>query len=246
MIGPATSRFASAILPALLLLVACAGEEEVPAEPTWNLVMSGADQTGTVGEPLAQPITITLERADGSSAVSFPLRITTVSGSLGIGVPGRGSVGGDGATLNIMSTDGAVELRVTLGPTPGPQTFELRAPGMRLSQPVTLVELTAGPGPVAHVFRIGDARTGAPGEPLDIGLVIRDRFENPIEGIEVHWTPAAGVATPAASTSDASGRAITAWTLPQDEGVHTLDVEIAGIGMFRFQATAVNTENTDS
>jgi hypothetical protein len=77
----------------------------------------------------------------------------------------------------------------------------------------------------------GDKQNGTVGQALPDSLVIRvtDRFNNPVQGAEVTWTPDnGGSVDPATSTTDGAGRASTVRTLGLQPGTYTTKVSVTG------------------
>jgi hypothetical protein len=77
----------------------------------------------------------------------------------------------------------------------------------------------------------GDKQNGTVGQAVPDSLVIRvtDRFNNPVQGVEVTWTPDnGGSVDPATSTTDGSGRAGTRRILGLQPGTYTTQVTVAG------------------
>ncbi len=77
----------------------------------------------------------------------------------------------------------------------------------------------------------GDRQNGTVGQALPDSLVIRvtDRFDNPVPGAGVTWTPDnGGSVDPATSTTDNSGRAGTMRTLGLQPGTYTTQATVTG------------------
>src|SRR5262249_46048296 len=77
----------------------------------------------------------------------------------------------------------------------------------------------------------GDRQNGTVGQPLPDSPVVRitDRFDNPVAGAEVTWTADnGGSVDPAASTTDADGRAATTRTLGTQPGTFTTQAAVTG------------------
>jgi hypothetical protein len=247
-----TRRLSSSCLTVVLLalasvITACEEDPVTIRRPDpATLLVNGADQTGTVGERLAQDFVISVRRTDGSLMPNVQVALTCVDGEGGVRIPGHGSASGNGATI-ITSTGsgGTVIAEVTLGPRTGLNTFRVSATGIPTADSVRTVYANALPGPVSRVIRSGDGQVGQPGQRLglDVALVIQDRFGNAVPGVEVQWSPASGAGSvnPGRSNSDGEGLARTAWTLGPALGSQTVDAEIANVGRFRFQATSTNT-----
>lgn len=85
--------------------------------------------------------------------------------------------------------------------------------------------------PANLVIVRGDRQNGTVGQPVPDSLVIRvtDRFNNPVSGAAVTWTPDnGGSVDPATSTTDGSGRAATRRILGLQPGTYTTQVTVTG------------------
>jgi hypothetical protein len=84
--------------------------------------------------------------------------------------------------------------------------------------------------PANLVILDGDRQNGTVGQALPESLVIRvtDRFNDPVQGAVVTWTPDNGSVNPATSTTDASGRASTTRILGLQPGTYTTQVTVTG------------------
>lgn len=138
-----------------------------------------------------------------------------------------------GGTVNAPSVltdpDGVARVRWTLGPLSGLQTMIASVPGVA---PLTYQATARAGNAEALVVVSGNNQSGPPGAPLPNSLRVRatDHFGNPVAGVTVTWTPAAGSGSvnPAQSTTDAGGLAATQWTLSANGGQKTLVANGAG------------------
>jgi Big-like domain-containing protein len=103
-------------------------------------------------------------------------------------------------------------------------------------------DLRTAPHPLRKVVpENGDQQIGSPGQPLAVPLVVRvvDEDGTPLPGVTVQWTADDGGALlPAESTTDASGRAQTVWTLGAAVGSQHADAVVDGATRAQFVATA--------
>lgn len=89
----------------------------------------------------------------------------------------------------------------------------------------------------------GNNQTGVVGTalPATLSVVVRDTKGRLISGQRVDWDVAAGAGTvtPAASRTDASGVAVTTWTLGTTAGVGRVSAQVTGVNPVTFVATVL-------
>lgn len=120
----AQRRLFVAALIAAASTTACKAPTGLPPELASIEVLSGADQQGTAGVALPEPVVARALDVNGDPSVR-PVYVTVVSGAGGIAFPGRRGLG-DGVTLESPElTD--VSVVWTLGPSTGGQTLEVFA-----------------------------------------------------------------------------------------------------------------------
>lgn len=100
-------------------------------------------------------------------------------------------------------------------------------------------------GPTAAVASSGDAQHAARSAPLNdpLEVTVTGPGNQPYPGASVTWSVVAGGGTvhPTMATTDAQGRATTAWTLGSSLGPQTVTAEVAGLGTnVTFSATALD------
>jgi hypothetical protein len=122
----------------------------------------------------------------------------------------------------------------------GAQTA-VAAAGHLKGSPLTFQQL-ALPGNVATLVAVsGAGQTGEAGKALATPLKVKvaDASGNPIEGLSISWSVAAGNGSvdPSSSRSNAEGVAASVWTLPQEPGPATLTASVPGLAPVSFQAT---------
>jgi len=87
----------------------------------------------------------------------------------------------------------------------------------------------------------GNNQTGVVGTalPATLSVVVRDTKGRLISGQRVDWDVAAGAGTvsPASSRTDASGVAVTTWTLGTTAGVGRVSAQVTGVNPAAFAAT---------
>ncbi len=171
--------------------------------PTRVLASAGNNQTGIVGNLLAQDLVVRV-----TDDLDNPKAGITVSFAVATG----------GGTLSVSSalTDatGNASVKWTLGPSTGTQIVVATVAGLT---PLTL-SATANAEPAASVVVVsGDNQTGLPAQTLLSPIVAKvvDRFGNPVAGASVTFTPAAGsgIVTPATVITNVAGTASASWKL---------------------------------
>ena len=220
------ARRAAVLAAGCVLLVACNGDLTLPDDgggvtpgPDAISVQGGNGQEGTVGEVLAQALTV---------------RVT----SDGKPIAGQGVVfeadDGDGQLVpdtTVTNASGEATALWTLGSTPGGHsaTAKLITGGKTVR---FTAEAAVGP-PASLTIVSGDEQRGEAfaelAEPLVVAVA--DRFGNPVEGVLIRWDVTAGRGELSAdeSTSDGSGRSQVSWTLGFFLGTQTADARVEGL-----------------
>jgi len=199
--------------------------ETAPAE---IVIVSGDDQIAEVGDTLSN---IRVRVVD---ALGRPVSTTVTF----VAVSGGGGVIGEGA-----STDTAGIARLhgwILGTTPGTNTLEARVEGI---EAVTFTATALAGAPHTLAIVAGDGQTAEVGAPVPEAPAVRltDRFGNPLAGVVVTFTVAAGDGsiTSASDTTDVDGVATAGvWTLGPTGGTNTLVAQITSGLSVTFTATA--------
>ena len=218
------------------LLVACSDSSGTDdgGPPASMEVVGGNGQQGVVGEELADPLVVKVTDDRGR-----PVRGQLVNWRV---TAGGGSVFAGSALTN---REGVAQERWTLGTVAGAaQRVEARAVDDVTGAALVFAtfEATAEPGPATTLEPTVDGPLAAPvGAALPAPITARatDRFDNPVPGVAVTWTPSGGgSADPAASATDAEGEASTTWTLGSGAGEQSLVASSGSLEPARFTATA--------
>lgn len=173
-------------------------------------LVSGDNQTGTVGSLLAAELVVRVTDNKGAAVTAYPVDFTVLSGSATI----------SGETTHRVMTDaqGLARAALTLGTTAG--TISVTA---RTAPLATLVPFTARATSGA-AYRMsaqsGFTQSGTPGRTLTNPIVaaITDRYGNPVAGYAVQFEVVSGGgnmngARAQVVVSDAAGTASAFWTL---------------------------------
>lgn len=202
-----------------LALLSCGGGGG-PSEPprATSLSKGGGDgQRGTVGVPLATPITVTVLSGSSPMAGVQVTFVTTDGGSTSPGTATTGPEGGATTTWN-------------LGPTPGSQVLRATVPNL----PEVTFTATAEPGPPARVVpAFGSSQTGVITRPLPerLGARVTDLVGNPLPGQMVTFVVVGGGGTivDAVQVSDSSGLARPGdWILGPALGFQSVEARVEG------------------
>ena len=204
------------------------------AEPTnGRIVLDGGDgQVDTVGKQLSTPYTVLVTDDAG-----LPLPGVIVGWSV---TSGGGSVS---TASTATDASGIARTIATLGTTVGAQAVRATASGYSGS-PIGFTATGVADAPSQLSQSAGDgqdgARTRALAQPL--AVLVRDRYDNPVEGATVNWTVTVGGGSVAGPTSmtTAGGIASMTLTLGPSLGVNAVNASVAGVaGTVTFTATGV-------
>ena len=191
--------------------------------------VSGDNQTAPVGSVLSVPLVVRVTDGAGNPVSGVTVAWTAAGG---------GTVS---AATSTTDAGGHASVQRTLGRAAGTGTTRATAAGLTGS-PVTFTSV-AQPGGAATLQLVsGNDQSAETGTAVVQPLVVRvvDASGNGIPGQAVSWVIAGGggTATPASTTTDASGRASTVWKLGPSAGPNTLSAVVSGVGVVGFRATA--------
>ncbi|HAC05845.1 MAG TPA: hypothetical protein DCF71_08270, partial [Gemmatimonadetes bacterium] len=194
-------------------------------------IVSGADQSATVGQALGDAIVTRSEDAGGAVVAGGSLRFVVSSG-------------GGAVADSTVATDnqGLASTTWTLGTVAGEQHIAVSVQGST----TTLLEVSAT-GLAAEADSLvkasGDLQSGAIDQPLTDSIVVQlqDEFGNGVAGGEVTFavTGGGGAVSAETVTTDSGGFAQTVWTLGPTVGAATLSATALGIPTVAFTATAM-------
>lgn len=223
------------MLAALVLIVACEDASTplnvVPLLPE-HYELVGTDQTGMVGEPLAEPIVLTVTDEFGNP---------TPHGFVEVELPD------EAGSLQISDTTtdegGRIEASWTLGTRAGEYAATLHVTNL---EPITF-RATAEPGPPDSLTRSGDSQAAPAGTALPEPLVVEvaDRYGNPIRALPVEWEVTAGDAAldSASAATDSLGRAHAWLTVGTTQTASTIVARVDTLPEVEFRAVAGNPLN---
>ncbi len=197
-------------------------EGTLPPVPTTLSIISGDNQSGLVGEALANPFAVAVRDENGN-----PLEGVTVTFAV--------SAGGGSLSDTSVETDanGLAQSILALGSDPGANTVEVSAENIEETATFTAEGTLPPPTPTALSIVSGENQEGLTGETLANPLVVQvhDQYGNPIEGVTVTFTvhTGTGALLDTTVTTDENGRAETTLTLGNDPGANTVQVSVEGI-----------------
>lgn len=216
--------------------VACAdgsslGPGPQPGAPAALTIVSGAEQTGTVGSTLAAPIVAQVTDAWGQPVPGVMVTFAAADGA--------GEFSPAGAATDEAGNAGS---RWTLGTTSGSASGTARTADLTAA-----FSASALPGPPMRLeVAAGEDQTAPAGGPVPVGpaVAVLDAAGNPVPGLEVSFTviSGGGTATPARVTTGADGvAAVEAWVLGETAGTNTLQatLETAPAAAVELEATGV-------
>jgi hypothetical protein len=233
---PHLGRAAAALFCATLLAVACDSPSDPDNRtPAAIAVVSGADQQGTAGQELPNPIAVKVTDSGGRPVVGQTVTFHVTAGG--------GHVFSGSATTN---AEGIAQERWTVGTTAGSvQTLEARVvngSGTTLTATVSATVRAAAPAQLVRVNASATLAGVVNSVVADTPAVrVLDASGNGVPGVTVTWAVGAGSGTTAAATSvtDANGVARMPWTLgPASSGFQTLTASVTGLPAVGFQARA--------
>lgn len=223
--------------PALALsavaLAAC-NSDDGPRAPATVAALSSTAIAGTVGELAADPLAVKVSDDRGA-----PLG--------GIIVTFQVAEGGGTVTPAVDTTDntGEASTRWRLGGTAGAQRVTASVTGVTTTVNFTAAATAGAPASVA--IQGGDNQTAAAGAAVATApsVVVRDRFNNPVNATSVFFSVAAGggTVTGAGALTNATGVAtVGGWTLGPAVGANRLTALVVANGVasnpVTFNATA--------
>jgi len=217
-----------------LLLVAgtlgCSSDLLLPEPPDGgqNVALTkvdGDEQTGTVGEPLPEPLIVQVltqrEQPATGRKVAFVLSAD----------PAAGEVSPDTA---VTDDQGRATARWTLGTAPGPHIVVAQLVGGEAENQIAQFRAAATAGSPDTVTAASPlAQPGRRAREVGSAPVVHvvDRYGNPVENAQVVWQVTAGEGRVEApiTVTDVTGNATVRWTLGDRIGVHKLTATIGSI-----------------
>ncbi|HEX2718230.1 MAG TPA: Ig-like domain-containing protein [Gemmatimonadaceae bacterium] len=185
-------------------------------------------QQSNAGSALANPVGVLVKDSYGNLVSGANVSFAPNAGS--------GSVNPASAASDV---DGKALTQWTLGTAAGP----MKLVATLGSLPAVNLTATATSGVAASVARqdLSDNQTGTVGVALSrpVGVIVKDQYGNPVQGVSVSFAPANGSSVqPASASTDASGMASTSWTMGTVAGQMNMNVTAGSLAPVAFVATA--------
>ena len=234
------------------LYVSLTVEAVEPPVATTLEIVSGNNQTGTMGQALASSFVVRLKDQNGSAmsgqTVTFSIGTKPVS-SMGASLS---------ATTATTGAKGLASTTLTLGDTPG--TYEVTASvtksdGTKLEVSFTATATAAPPPPppppakVATTLqkRSGDGQSAQVSTQLSSAFVVRvlDQDGNALGGVSVSFSvsPSSGRLSASSATTGSNGQASTRLTLGSTTGTYTVTASVTKSDNTKLTVTFTATAN---
>lgn len=189
--------------------------------------VGGNLQSGTVGRPLPEPISVRVVAADS------------------LGVPGvrvRFRAAGLGAvvdTLVVSDSSGLARTVVTLGFVAGPESYVAQVAGLGS---LTFSAVALPEPPRRLLISGGDGQTGVAGTvlPEPFAILVTDTYNNPVPGTPLTWTILEGNGSFVESSAETTleGKGFARFRLGSQAGLNRVRVSLATGATAEFTAAA--------
>jgi adhesin/invasin len=215
------------------LLAACNGDDG-PRQPATIAVVSSGTVVGTVGELLPDPLEVRVTDNGGSPVGGVVVTFTVAEGA-GTVTP----------AVDTTDNNGNASTRWRLGSGAGTQRVTASVPGVSTAATFTATATAGLPAIVA--VNGGDNQTAAAGATVATppSVIVRDRFNNPVNGVTVFFSVVAGggEVSAAGATTNSQGIATAgSWRLGPSAGANRLSALVLASGVtanpVTFTATA--------
>jgi plastocyanin len=233
-------RLTSLVVSLGYLLLGCGGGGDGGTPPPTTTIAkassnNGDAQSGTVGQPLATPLSVVVTEGGSASSGATVAWSTTASG---------GSV--DPASA-VTDANGIASSTWTLGTVSGSQTTQATLSGAAGS-PVSF-SATAGPDAAATLAPAdGDDQSGVINTQLaaPVRAKVADRFDNGVPGVAVGWAVTGGTVSAGTVATDAAGISGVNVTLGGTAGPITITATAGSLtgSPLAFTATATTAPTT--
>jgi hypothetical protein len=193
-------------------------------------IVSGDNQSGPVGQPLAEPLVVQVTDAFGNPIAGVSIQWQA---------DGGGSVSAD---LTTTDEAGRAAVERILGGAVGTQHAVASAEGLAGSPTTFTHSALAGDANRLEIVA-GNEQSSVVGTrvPEELAVRLLDANDNPVPGVAVAWVvgTGGGSVAPETSATDAAGVSTTVWTLGPQPGANTVSAVVSGVAVVQFTATAV-------
>ena len=213
------------------------------------LKISGYNQQGSSGVPLAQPFVVAVQDENGSAVEGVQVTFTVTEGG-----------GTLSSTTSTTDANGQAATTLTLGSDPGPNTVSATVAGLEPETFTAIGQATADSDgddeqaddeqamPQSLTKVSGEGQAGQAGTTLAEPFVVSvlDQNGSAYAGAVVTFSVTAGGGTLSATTAttNASGQARSTLTLGSDPGPNTVSATVEGLEPVTFTATAIGQDQT--
>jgi hypothetical protein len=217
----------------------------LPTVPSGLTIVSGDQQSGTVGTSLQAPLAVLVRDAHGNATGGVTVQFDVVTGGGRIVGAIQAAAAGAESITSVADAEGVARVaQWVLGTSAGSNTVRASAEGV--AEPVIFSATGRAGPPLAMTSHDGDQQTALPGAvlPVQPAVRVRDAFDNGVPGVTVRFTVTAGggSVTGELAVTDGTGvAAVGSWTLGSATGANALLAEAAGLEAISFAATAGQT-----
>jgi hypothetical protein len=222
----------SGTLLSTAMLGSCGEPTPMGLLPAGLAVSSGDEQSGTAGQPLQQPLVVTLAEASGRAVGGAQIRWEVISG------------GGAISSFTYTDVTGRASATWTLGLVGRTQTVLVSVPSSSV-----IFTATANGAATELVLIAGDGQAAIIDDTLPVLLRVRATNDASagVAGVTVIWAATGGgQASSSAAVTDALGEAVTTWVLGPTLGTQAVTATVTGLigSPVQFTATANAATNT--
>lgn len=227
-LGQANTRWTLGASVGVMRLRAISGSDTLVFQATTTAdiisATAGDNQTARFGTTLGTPLAVTARDLSGAAVPGVVVTFTPAAGS--------GSVA---PTTVTTDATGVARTLWTLGAAPGPMRLTASAPTAAQT-----IEFRATASGDLLTVASGQNQAAAAGAllPAPVVMQVRRADGTAVSGVELTFSPSDGSVSPATATTDAAGRAQTAWTLGTAAGPQALTVSAASTLPATITATA--------
>ncbi len=212
----------SALVLSAAALAACKGDDG-PRPLAAVAVVSTSQFTGSVGDLIPEALVVKVTDDQGVARGGVPVSFAVAEGG--------GTVS---PAVDTTDNSGEASTRWRLGGTTGPQRVTASVTGVATAASFTATATAGAPASVA--IQAGDNQSAVAGSAVTIppAVVVRDRFNNPVNGTSVFFTVASGggsVTGFGATTNSVGIATLGSWTLGPAAGTNRLTALVVANGV---------------
>ncbi len=182
----------------------------LPGAAATIVIKSGSRTEGIAGKPLAQPVIVTAQDANGNAVLEGMVSVHPRNGRVSDAAPR-------------LDPQGRAVVQWTLGDTAGTQVLEVRIAGIDSVAQVT-ARAAAGPPSMMTIKE----EVGKTGPLVTITATVTDAHGNPVAKAPVGFSANGGKVGTAKTVTDQNGRAVTRWTPGTKPATQTLTAKLSG------------------